>query len=329
MQLQPPSKPVEKHAEKVTKWPAGRSPLCHWWGFKRDVFPSAESLKSLFDYFAKHLPLSRTTHHCIVFRRCKREPLKMQISASARMQSGKIPRWWLKLARGLLQQAREDEVGGCVSSLFLLCRQRCTCSTSSGCPLRSGTGWFVEGATACAHTANARFARPSSSIRKLSQLYLGRANNQNQKLRQLLACSMGVHDLYRLAVPENLPGFASKRDRKTQVKVLLRKLLACGENRLNCVRNVGGLVKVLPRLKCLQLKAGFGDFWNELRKVAKAVTKQTTPECSLAAVLAFRLKLPADSPWRFYLTSADASAETRVMRVWTAAMERDSESDAD
>lgn len=36
-------------------------------GFKRDVFPSAESLKSLFDYFAKHLPLSRTVGLSVSF----------------------------------------------------------------------------------------------------------------------------------------------------------------------------------------------------------------------------------------------------------------------
>ena len=48
---------------------------------------------------------------------------------------------------------------------------------------------------------------------------------------------------------------------RDKVKQLLCELLGYGENRLNCMRNVAGVLLVVTRMDCIQLDfGGFSQF---------------------------------------------------------------------
>lgn len=70
-----------------------------------------------------------------------------------------------------------------------------------------------------------------------------------------------------------------------EIHNLLRTLVKCGENRLNCMRNIGELAALTPHLLCIQLRTGHSQFWNHLHTVAKVVNKQPTLEAKLAALI--------------------------------------------
>lgn len=214
-----------------------------------------------------------------------------------------------------LEGSRQTTVNRCLRELFVLCRQICTCAQGS-CALYSNSDWFAPEVrqSKCAHADRCVVCRLFEQHREFEALYLSMLPTKNARLNQLLRCSSVVYDLYELAVPES--SSETERERKTQVKELLCQLLDCGENRLNCLRNVGGLIKILPRLQCVQFKSGFSDFWTEMRKVATAVIHQTTRQCKLAAVLAFRRKLPPDSTWAFFLSTGSTEEEADILRQW-------------
>lgn len=107
-----------------------------------------------------------------------------------------------------------------------------------------------------------------------------------------------------------------------EVRNLLRALVKCGENRLNCMRNIGELSELAPRLLCVQLRTGHSQFWNHLRTVAKVVNKQPTLEAKLAALIAVRKVVPAGNHWSFYLATApeNAPTEAEILQRWTEAL---------
>lgn len=183
----------------------------------------------------------------------------------------------------------------------MLCRHQCSCAPTSGCRSRPTE-------SSCNQTDRCELCRIIQEHRELRPVYLGMTDAKNQRLGDLLACSPAIHDLYKMAVPAHLSPHG-KRDRQRQVHELLRRLLQCGENRLNCLRNIGGLARIVPKLLTLRLETGFSEFWTEMRKVAKAVNKQVDRECKLAALVSLRQQLPPSSPWAPFLCSEDRQAE--------------------
>ena len=121
-------------------------------------------------------------------------------------------------------------------------------------------------------------------------------SSKNSSMTQLLASSTALHQIYTLAVPCQLSQ-AERVQRKTKVKDLLCKIFECKRNRLQCMmKNIGQLAQLLPKLLCVQLVTGHSLFWDELRKVARAVNSQPNQQSKLAAIVAIRRKLPSASP---------------------------------
>lgn len=217
----------------------------------------------------------------------------------------------VEVGRRTLAQTRRTTVNRCLRGLFDLCGAKCTCADGM-CGLKSSVQWSTE--NSCHNAARCDVCGLFEQQRA-QPLYLSLLQTKNQRLNQFLRLSSAVDDIYELTATPSTPG-ESERDQKTRVKELLLELLDCGENRLNCVRNVGALTKLLPRLRCLQLSSGFSAFWEEMRKIATAVLPQPTHRCKLAAVLAFRRKLAVGSPWAFYLSTASTHEESEILQGW-------------
>ena len=186
--------------------------------------------------------------------------------------------------------------------------------------VRTENGQQQVSPSGCPVASRCRVCRVFVEHMQVDPVYMQMATNKNKRLTQLLACSTVVRDLYELAVPEMQE--TARRERKTKVKQLLCRLLECAENRLNCIRNVGGLLEVAPKIGCVQLESGgFSQFWYEMRKIGKAVSQQSTHQCKVAAVMVFRRQLDAGSPWASYLTTeADSEQERRLLRMWDASV---------
>ena len=107
------------------------------------------------------------------------------------------------------------------------------------------------------------------------------------RMTQLLVSSTALHQIYTLAVPCQLSP-AERVQRKTKVKDLLCKIFDCKRNRLQCMKHIGQLAQLLPKLLCVQLVTGHSLFWDELRKVARAVNSQPNQQSKLAAIVAIR-----------------------------------------
>ena len=71
-------------------------------------------------------------------------------------------------------------------------------------------------------------------------------------MTQLLVSSTALHQIYTLAVPCQLSP-AERVQRKTKVKDLLCKIFDCKRNRLQCMKHIGQLAQLLPKLLCVQL----------------------------------------------------------------------------
>ncbi len=202
-----------------------------------------------------------------------------------------------------------------VAELFQFCEERCTCEPTR-CRLRSSSSDTAAAASVkdapgqvlCLVNRDCVVCRVFVKHQNEFARLTGVKNARMTK--QLVLCSL-VFDLYE----ETVTGLSgnSMRERKSQVQLILSKMLGCKVNRLNCMRNVGQLAKLVPRILCVQLTGGYSEFWDEIRKLAKAVNKQPTRECKLAALIAIRRKLPHPSKWKHYLTTENASEELTVI----------------
>lgn len=152
-------------------------------------------------------------------------------------------------------------------------------------------------------------------------LYAKTFQSKNQRLNQLLCSCPAISELYELVKREN--GQTPISQHKKAVQGDLCRLVECGPNKLSCMKNIGELSTLAPRILCVQLTSGFSDFWTELRKVAKAVNKQTTLEAQLAALIAIRKHIPVGNPWKFYLWTDDkhAKQEGDILDRWSAALQ--------
>ena len=80
------------------------------------------------------------------------------------------------------------------------------------------------------------------------------------------------------------------------------------------------MAEQVPRILCVQLQSSHSQFWTKLRKVAKAINKQTTQECKLATLFAIRKSIPPGNTWSPYLTSAHPKKQMDILLTkWMSA----------
>ena len=214
--------------------------------------------------------------------------------------------------------SRGQQVERLLKQLFEKCRQRCNCAEDD-CGLRSGSG-RVAGDVA-PHCQSRSCEVCPVFLAQPPALYEKSLPDRNARLNRLLRCATPISELYRQA-KQTAAGLSADEAKKykKEVKSLLCQLVCCGENRLNCLKNVGELAELAPCLLTVQLQSGHTPFWPELRKVAKAVTKQPGLQSKLAALMAIRMKVPVGNHWNFYLSAHDRHQreEQRILEDWGA-----------
>lgn len=220
--------------------------------------------------------------------------------------------------RGNAFQGRSGEVQKTLTELFQVCRHECICEDST-CSFRSGTASISgDPSPRCqsdkCDVCDVFGAQPED-------LYIKSVQTKNERLNQLLCCCPAISELYRLVkrASTQTPLTQHKRD----VQTVLCKLVQCGENKLNCMKNIGELAEIVPNILCVQLTSGYSEFWTELRKVAKALNKQQNEECKIAALVAIRKHLPPGNPWSYYLSTSDPrllGMQADILQRWMAAL---------
>ena len=201
----------------------------------------------------------------------------------------------------LVDGLRRRQLSENMTALFALCGDRCSCGEET-CPLKGGRmGQPSAESPACGSTATCSVCRVFCRHLELCNVLAGASRSRGAVFSRLLASSLAVHQIYGLAVPADLPP-ERRVQRKQSAKELLCAMLDCERNRLQCVRRIGELGVLLPRLLCVQLSSGRAQFWEQLRRVANTVRGQAAGESKRAALEAIRRRLPADSPWKPFLT---------------------------
>ena len=225
-------------------------------------------------------------------------PQQQTLSATPTTAEQADPEAVRKATRSMLTGQRETELRQKLTALFAICGDRCTCQPEA-CPLKRGE--FPLDQPPCGNSEHCRLCGVFVSDLDLVKL-LGRASlSKGDLFSQRLASFVAIHQIYAMAVPRELPP-AERGPRKRQVKSLLCELLDCQRNRLQCLKQIGELGKLIPQLLCVQIASGRSLFWEQLRKVAKTVNAQASREAKRAALDCMRGRLPQDSRWRPFLT---------------------------
>ena len=215
---------------------------------------------------------------------------------------------------------RTQEVQRLLRDLFAKLRHHCVCQERN-CSLRSETSSLSgDPAPACQSPSRCQVCLAFQA--QPTELYGKCLAGKNGRLNLLLCCCPAIAKICRLSKAPGTMSADESQKHELDVRNLLRALVQCGENRLNCMRNLGELAELTPRLLCVQLKTGHSEFWNHLRTVAKVVNKQPTLEAKLAALIAVRKVLPAGNHWSFYLDSTDENRRTEedILQRWTRAL---------
>ena len=202
----------------------------------------------------------------------------------------------------LIADARRQLLGEKMAALFVICgRDNCNCREDS-CALKGGQYWLQEQPRKpCSQDPGCAVCSVFTRHLDLCNL-LGRASTSKGALfSRLLASSVAVHQLYDLAVPADLPP-GQRVTRKQTVKGILCSMLDVERNRLQCLRRIGELATLVPKLLCVQLSSGRALFWEQLRRVSNTVIGQRGRAAKLAALEAFRRRMADDSPWKEFLT---------------------------
>lgn len=187
---------------------------------------------------------------------------------------------------------RTEEVQRLLPDLFAKLRHHCVCQERN-CSLRSNAQTLTgDPVPACQSPARCQACLAFEA--QPTELYGRCLDSKNERLNLLLCCCPAIGKICRLSkAPSNMSADASQKH-DLEVCDLLRALVKCRENRLNCMCNIGELAELTPCLLGVQLRTGHSQFWNHLRIVAKVVNKQPTLEAKLAALIAVRkLVLPA------------------------------------
>lgn len=204
-----------------------------------------------------------------------------------------------------------------MADLFGICSSHCNCRAGS-CSLKEGQ--FADLARRevppCSESATCTVCQVFGKHLGLCSLLSRASVSKAARMSQLLASSVAVLQIYALSVtPELLP--AARPERKRTVKRMLCTMLDCKMNKLQCLKHIGQLAEMVPKLLCVQLTSGYSLFWDQLRKVARTVNAQPNRESKLAALVAIRRKLPVDSPWKAFLTSESTAEEEAICGRFT------------
>ena len=201
-----------------------------------------------------------------------------------------------------------------------MCSHRCICSATD-CGIRSGTRQVVGDSTPICQTSNCDVCQ---GFKKQPQNLYGKSlQSKNARINQLLCCCPAISDLCHLAKQTTSLSTEEVARHKKEVKVILWGLVVSGENKLNCMKNIGEMAEVAPKILCVQLVSGYSEFWTELRKIAKAINKQPNLECKIAALTYMRMHIPPQNPWWFYLTVAYTyqTQQDEIIRTWSSSQE--------
>ena len=215
---------------------------------------------------------------------------------------------------------RTGEVQRLLRDLFGKLRHQCVCEESH-CALRSGAQSLSgDPAPPCQSPGRCQVCLAFEA--QPTELYGKCLATKNQRMNLLLCCCPAIAKIFRLSKAPAAMSADDSHKHELDIRNLLGALVQCGENRLNCMRNIGDLAEITPRLLCVQLRNGHSEFWNSLRTVAKVVNKQPTVEAKLAALIALRKLVPPGNHWSFYLASTEenAPAELDILRRWTQAV---------
>lgn len=220
---------------------------------------------------------------------------------------------------GIRDGQREREVQGLLRALFDKLRSQCVCEDGS-CAIRSGTPSMSGDPAPACQTQRCQICRVFEAQPR--ELYRRSLPLRNERLNQLLCCCPAIAQLCRLAKPSATLSPAESARHDQEVRELLCGLVQCRDNRLNCMRNVGDLAELAPRLLCVQLEGGHAEFWSQLRTVAKAVNKQPNLDAKLAALLTIRKAISPGNHWAFYLAVDEkhSQKEMEILQGWTAAL---------
>ena len=202
-------------------------------------------------------------------------------------------------------QLRGERVDRDLRSLLATCRDECVCQVER-CSLRCPEVRFrdLQGESSCGPDSSRcawckTFCHHAAALCGL--LDTSGATRTALTSQRLQRCP-AVNAIYCAALPNTLPPEQRVR-RKQRVKDALCSLLDCQRNRLSCYNQVGLLSALIPRILRLQLLSGHSLFWEQMRKLGSAVSKQVSREAQRAVLAAVRQRLPEDSPWRPYLTT--------------------------
>ena len=202
-------------------------------------------------------------------------------------------------------QRRRERVNRDLKALLATCSDECVCQIEH-CSLRSSDVRFrdLQGESSCGPDGSRcalckTFCQHATALCGL--LDTSGATRTALTSQRLQRCP-AVHAIYCAALPNTLPPEQRVR-RKQRVKAALCSLLDCQRNRLSCFNQVGQLSALVPRILRLQLLSGHSLFWEQMRKLGSAVSKQMSREAQRAVLAAVRQRLPEDSPWRPYLTT--------------------------
>jgi len=233
----------------------------------------------------------------------------MPIARVQEMLASSVGREVNRAVAPLVQGNRHRATRHHLECLWQVLRDDCSCGPQD-CSLKDGG--TVENMECQAGRAQCRicaFLRCHSTVREDA---LAIATDKNRRLAILLDLAPLVAGLF----PRESAATGAAEKTKVLVSSLCQ-LLSCKESRLGCIRQLGNLVTLAPRLQSAQLESGWGDFWDQMRKIAKAVNRQASHECQLVALLAVRLvlgpRLPQDSTWPYYLCSAGTPSEEQAL----------------
>ena len=143
-----------------------------------------------------------------------------------------------------------------MATLFGICSESCNCSEET-CSLKGEQFFQIteREETPCAETTTCSVCDVFSRHPGLCALMARAHSSKNARMTQLLASSTALHQIYTLGVPCQLSP-AERVQRKTKVKDLLCKIFDCKRNRLQCMKHIGQLAQLLPKLLCVQLVTG-------------------------------------------------------------------------
>ena len=205
---------------------------------------------------------------------------------------------------------RTEEVQRLLCDLFAKLRHHCVCQERN-CSLCSDARSLSRDPTpTCQSPARCQVclafeAHPTELCgRCLTSKY--------DRLNLLLCCCPAIGKICRLSKAPSTMSADESQKHELEVHNLLRALVKCGENCLNCMHNIGELAELTLRLLGVQLRSGHSQFWNPLRTVAKVVNKQPTLEAKLAALIAVPKLVAAGNHWSFYLASRDKNQATEL-----------------